>query len=390
MINATKHKPLATTITGSLPRPSWYVSGLAGRRFSTAMADLVFREQYTDAVAVHITDQIRAGLDILTDGDARFDMDVGGRSWFSYLAERMEGMADPGLRPQPWTSPRERAAGDILHEVMEARLPFFVRGPVGRGGLEYARVWKAAQRLTSRPMKFGTCCGQLLEVVVLNQHYANRRELLFAIADSLNQELHEVADAGCPVVQLEEPLLHYVAGQDKGAELTTGLYVDAFNREVAGLRAKTEVWVHTCWGNPAAQRVEVATSGYEVSLELLDRLDVDVITFEAASDGGAALPAIGKVIGKDKKVCIGVVHHRSLEVETPEQVAALIRKALRFIEPERLILSSDCGFGRQGMSRMHAFHKMVSLVRGANIVRRELGLDPAPCLAAEQRYSMLV
>ncbi|WP_437670879.1 hypothetical protein [Sorangium sp. So ce131] len=390
MLKATKHRPLATTITGSLPRPSWYVSNLAGRRFSMAMADLVFREQYTDVLAAHVVDQSRAGIDILTDGDARFDMDVGGRSWFSYAAERMEGLEDPGLRPQPWTSPRERTPGDILHEVMEARLPFYVRGPVGRGGLEYARVWKTAQRMTAKPVKFGTCSGQLLEAVVLNQHYASRRELLFAIADSFNQELHDLADAGCPIIQIEEPLLHYVAGVDEGAELTTGLYIDAFNREVAGLRKKTEVWVHTCWGNPAAQRVEVATSGYEASLELLDRLDVDVITFEAASDGGAALPAIGKIISKDKKVCVGGVHHRSLEVETPEQVASIIRKALRFIEPERLIISSDCGFGRQGMSRMHAFHKMVSLVRGANLVRRELGLEEAPCLAAEPRYSLLV
>ncbi len=114
-----------------------------GRRFSMAMADLVFREQYTDTLAAHITDQIRAGLDILTDGDCRCRHRIaGGRSRFSYLAERMEGLDDPGS-PAPALDVAEgEAAGDILHEVMEARLPFFVRGPVGRGGLEYARVWK--------------------------------------------------------------------------------------------------------------------------------------------------------------------------------------------------------------------------------------------------------
>ena len=79
----------------------------------------------------------------------------------------------------------------------------------------------------------------------------------------------------------------------------------------------------------------------------------------------------------DKKIAIGVVDHRNLQVERPEQVADLIRRALKHIPVERLIVSSDCGFGREGMSRRIAFYKMVSIVRGANIVRKELGLPEA-------------
>jgi 5-methyltetrahydropteroyltriglutamate--homocysteine methyltransferase len=101
------------------------------------------------------------------------------------------------------------------------------------------------------------------------------------------------------------------------------------------------------------------------------------------------LEAIGKEISKDKRLCIGVVNHRTLQVETPEQVADLIRKAIKHIEPERLIVGTDCGFGRQGMSRLRAFHKMVSIVKGANIVRRELGLRESPCLAADAKSSLL-
>ena len=70
-------------------------------------------------------------------------------------------------------------------------------------------------------------------------------------------------------------------------------------------------------------------------------------------------------------------------------VADLVRRALQYIEPERLILSSDCGFGRQAMSRSHAFYKMVSLVRGANIVRRELGLDEVYISAADAKLTMV-
>jgi methionine synthase II (cobalamin-independent) len=237
MFTASRNKPLLTTITGSLPRPSWFQSSLSGRTFSVAMSDLIFREQYTDALCTYVTDQARAGIDVLTDGDARFDIDVGGRAWFSYLFERMGGMGNAALRPQPWTSKREETPGDILHEVNKTRLPAIAYGDVTRGTLEHARIWKTAQRLTDRPVKIGTCCGQLLEAVVINEHYANRRELCLAIARALNEEYHDLADAGCPIIQLEEPLMHYVA-EAKGLELDVDFYVQAFNSEVAGPRER--------------------------------------------------------------------------------------------------------------------------------------------------------
>lgn len=387
MFIATKDKMLPTTVTGSLPRPLWYQANLQGRSFSAAMTDLMFREQYTDAVAAFVTDQMRAGLDILVDGDARADMDVGGRSWFSYLFERMEGFGPARLGAQPWSLDLEQAPGTILHEVMETRNPAYVTGPVGPGHLEYAALWKTAQRLTPKPLKFGGCCSHIVEVCAVNEYYKSRRELVLAIADALNAEYHALADAGCPVIQVEEPLLHQHGGV--GADdLTLEFYVNAFNREVAGLRDKTELWVHTCWGNPAAQRMAEKDCSYRPSLPFLDQLDADVITFETAANGGAEIKYIADAISKDKKICIGVVNHRTLQVETPEEVAALIRLALEHIEPERLVLSTDCGFGRQGMSRIHAFYKMVSIARGANIVRCELGLDEVPVPAADPRFSL--
>jgi 5-methyltetrahydropteroyltriglutamate--homocysteine methyltransferase len=79
-----------------------------------------------------------------------------------------------------------------------------------------------------------------------------------------------------------------------------------------------------------------------------------------------------------------------LQVETPDQVAAQIRAALKHVPPERLVISTDCGMGREGMSRRHAFYKMVSLVLGTNMVRKELGFPEARCLAADERYSLVV
>jgi len=389
MLRATKDRPLATTVTGSLPRPHWFSDNLAARPFSVAMGTLRFREQYTDALAVYVKDQERAGLDILVDGDARFDNDVAGRSWFGYVTERLNGVGEQDLRNQPLASNRDKRPGDILFEVMETRLPPTVTGPVSRGHLEYARLWKTAQRLTDRPLKFGAISAQLLEALMSNRYYSDRRELVMDLSASLNEEYHELADAGCPIVQLEEPCLHETIGIVDDPVMTADFYVEAFNREVAGLRAKTETWCHTCWGSPAAQRVEHEHHGYGPSLPYFDRLDVDVLTFETADNRGADLAEIGRVIGKGKKIAIGVVSHRELQVERPEQVAALIREALKHIEPERLILSTDCGFGRQGMSRLHAFFKMVAIVRGTNIVRRELGLPEASIPAADPRFALM-
>jgi 5-methyltetrahydropteroyltriglutamate--homocysteine methyltransferase len=127
---------------------------------------------------------------------------------------------------------------------------------------------------------------------------------------------------------------------------------------------------------------------YEPALEAMNDLDADVITFESCSSGGIDLEAIGRAITR-AKVAIGVIDHHTLQIERAEDVADHIRRALRHIPAERLVISSDCGMGRGGMSRRHAFFKMVAMVQGANIVRRELGLPEAECLAADPRLSLV-
>ena len=389
MLTVSKDKPLLTTTTGGLPRPSWFSANLAGRAFSVAMADRVYREQYLDTLAVHFVDQSRAGIDLLVDGDSRFDDDIAGRGWFAYAFERVAGLGDPEMSNALIASNRDKLPGDIMYEVIETRLPPRVLGKVGRGPLEYDKVWKAAQGLTGKPVKFGGISAQIIEAIVNNEHYADRRELVMDLSAAFNAEYHDLADAGCPVIQVEEPCIHETAGIVEDPILTPEFYVEAFNREVEGLREKTEVWCHTCWGSPWAQRVEHRRISYAASLPYLNQLDVDVLTFEGKEHEGADFEIIGKGVDKDTKVAIGVCSHRSLQVERPEEIAELVRKAMKWIEPERLILSTDCGFGRQGMSRAHAHYKMVSIAKGANIVRKELGYDEEPILAADSRFALL-
>ena len=120
MLTVTRDMILPTTITGSYPRPLWFDRSLDGRSFKSALGDSLFREQYLDAVASIIAEQEAAGLDIVTDGDSRFDLTVGGKSWFFYPIERLGGVRghrdtsrglDVAPRPAPGQDPVGGAGG---------------------------------------------------------------------------------------------------------------------------------------------------------------------------------------------------------------------------------------------------------------------------------------
>jgi len=390
MLRATANQLLPTTITGSLPRPSWYTENMGLKSFLQAMVETRFREQYEDALSVYLNEQMIAGLDIVTDGDVRFTQDIGGQSWTSYPPNHMSGFE----RDQPKLAPTGAGGigfprGHILHDYLEARVMPKLIGPVGRGDLQYKELWKAAQRMTKKPVKFGTVTAELVAFAVQDSYYKDLPSRIMAISDAFNQELHDLADAGCPVIQMEEPQVHLLAarGAVQGA-ITPEFMLDVFNNTVKGLRAKTEVWCHTCWGNPSQQRMFAKVQSYKPALDILNKVDADVITFETKSSGAMDLEAIGKQI-TTMKVGIGVIDHHTLQIENPDDVAALIRLAMKGIPAERLVLSSDCGMGREGMSRRHALYKMVSLVRGVNIVRKELGIPEAECLMADPKLSLL-
>jgi 5-methyltetrahydropteroyltriglutamate--homocysteine methyltransferase len=388
MFKASAGKTLPTSIIGSLPRPSWYTAVLGAKSFLEAMLNARYREQYEDAVSVHLRAQETAGLDICTDGDAHYDEEVGGMSWQSYPLTHLAGfnkVAEPAIYNVGAVAyPR----GHILHDYLEARVFPKIVGPVGPGNLQYAAMWKVAQRLTTKPVKFGTILPELLAASAVDTYYKDPVERTMALSEALNRELNDLADAGCPVIQMEEPQIHMVPARGKAfGKLDVQDLVGVFNNTVKGLRAKTEVWCHTCWGNPSQQRMFKEIQSYQPTLEALNQVDADALTFETCSSGPGDLHAIGEVI-KDKKIVIGVVDHHRLQVERPDEVAALIREALKNIPPERLMISSDCGMGREGMSRRHATYKMVAMVLGTNIVRKQLGLPEVECRAADPRYSL--
>jgi 5-methyltetrahydropteroyltriglutamate--homocysteine methyltransferase len=383
MFTATDGIVLPTTVTGSWPRPLWYTQNLEGRSASDALADVRYREEFTDAISVIVSDQERAGLDILTNGDYHLDADLGGRSWMLYPVERLAGIAERETAPasEEWVYP----PGSLLGEVVGAwRLPAVV-GRVETGPLELDKLWRIAQARTDRPVRFGTVSTQFVANMLelrTDDYAPNKRDLMWDMATAMNRELRKLADAGCPVIQIEEPLMHFVAATSRD-ERYLDFLIECFNHEISGLE-DVEVWVHTCWGNANMQRVHERTSYAEAIEIFLDRVAGDVWTVEMKDRQYADLELFRPYRDSmRKKLAVGVVSHRSLQVETPDEVAEDIRYALNYVDPAKLVLTSDCGFGRGGPNRLVAFYKATAIAQGTNIVRRELGVPETRVRAAD-------
>ncbi|HEY7522168.1 MAG TPA: cobalamin-independent methionine synthase II family protein [Candidatus Limnocylindrales bacterium] len=393
MYTATKDLMIPATVTGSWPRPRWYDQGLWGRPLDTAMLDVRFREQFLDAHATVISDQERAGLDILTNGDYHLDEDVAGRSWHHYPLQRWKGLEHEELQYEDSRDGLlDFLPGTLMNEIETTwRWPRVV-GKVEhdpRNPLEYAKLWRIAQAraASGKPVKFGTCSSQVLAIFLDSHttHYdrEDKKQLIWDMATAMNTELRQLAAAGAKVIQVEEPTIHFTACFHPEQKELLDFMVEAFNHEVEGLD-DVELWIHTCWGNPNMQKVYSGES-YENSIDIyLNRLKGDVWTIEATENELAQIDLFKPYAGRlSKKVAVGVVSHRQLQADLAPVVARRARRALEVIPADKLILSSDCGFGRQGFNRTVALFKAAGIAQGRNIVLRELGLEERYVAAAD-------
>ena len=282
MFTITKDLILPSTTTGSFPRPRWFDVSMWGKPLDTCMMDVRFREKFQDALAVVINDQERAGLDILTSGDFHCDEDFAGRSWHHYPLQRWTGLEGDHLQTEETRSAwLKYPPGTLLNEIYTGwRWPRVV-DKIEHRPLDYPKLWRMAQAKTVRPVKFGTCCSQVMALFldICTTKYKDQREVIWDMAVAMNQELLALRDAGCRCIQIEEPCFHFMANSFGKDHDSTRFMLEAYNREVQGLD-DVELWIHTCWGNPNMQRVREDTS-YAASMEIyLNEAKGDVWTVE--------------------------------------------------------------------------------------------------------------
>ena len=353
--------PLSTQIVGSYTKPKW----LLRHERMAAFDDSAWRPDpdvvqpaREDAVRLAIYDQEKAGLDILTDGEAQrtaYD-----RHFFARLdGVSVTDLVSVAVASRDTSFRKRRKEGLEEHEGLFRMRPRIV-GPVGWPGPLCLDELRFARQQTSRPIKV-TVVGPLTAVDRLaDEHYGDPEAAAMAIAGALNRELLALQAAGADVLQIDEPMFHFKA------EAAARFGCAAVNRMTDGITIP--VILHICYGYAYISESKTADPGYGNVLAMAAGCNITGISLEYEQPGHE--PDILRHCG-DKHVLIGLLNLGTQEIETPAHIAARLREALDVIPPERLHPCSDCGMWF--LPREVAFGKIRSLVAGTETVRQQLG-----------------
>lgn len=336
---------IPVTVIGSWSFPGWYARLCEE---AVRQPDLYgpddLEEAVTDAVRLAIDDQLRSGAEIITDGEMqRVDFNLGFYDRFT------------GLRALP----QRRRWGPPAHDQRnryEAIGP--LEAPAGLGVVaEYDRL----RRLTDAPVKVPvpgpfTLAGCIQGGSV----YPDRLAVTEALIPIVNRELKALVAKGVDFVQLDEPSF---ACHPEAPEK----FLDILARTVEGVSAK--ISLHMCFGNYRGRAV--GWRSYRPILPHIIRAPVHQLALEFASREMSEIELV-KQIPPPMELAVGLVDVKNTWIEPPELVAERLRSVLRFVEPERLQVTPDCGFSQT--ARYIACRKLASLAAGTRIVRRESGL----------------
>jgi len=335
-----------TTVAGSLPKPAWLAEPeTLWAAWKLQGEELLEGQQ--DAALAWIKTQEDAGIDIVSDGE-QFR-----RHFVHGFLESIDGI--------DWQRMTTMGIRDNRYDAQVPTVTAKVRrsGPVNSASARFCRA------NTGRRLKFTlpgpmTICDTIADV-----HYGSRPEMAMAFAALLNDEAKELEALGVDVIQFDEPAFNAFMDDvnDWG--------IDALHRAIDGLKCKTAV--HICYGYGIQSNIDWKNSlgsewrQYEEIFPALNESRIDQVSLECAN---SKVPLSLIAILKDKEVLVGAIDVASLEVETPEQVAATLRAALEFVSPERMTACTNCGLAP--LPRPVAEGKIKALCEGAALLRKEL------------------
>jgi 5-methyltetrahydropteroyltriglutamate--homocysteine methyltransferase len=335
---------LPTELVGSYALPSWLWLAIERIENEGDLRETDVRETLDDAVKIAVCDQERAGLDVLTDGEMRrrdFIQNFYGRLAGLRKIEPTRTFGAAGYDQNPRYAVVDRVtAADGLGIVAE---------------LEQLR--EIAPRAAVKICVPGPMTLTL--PLILKGGYEDKDALLEDIAAIVNAEMKALVEAGADYLQVDEP--RYASSHEEARRL-----VELFNRTRDGVAAR--VGLHVCFGNFRGRSHD--RRDYSVLFPALRDAQADQFNLEFANREWSQIELLGQ-FRSHHRVGVGVVDVKSYFVETPEQVADGIRRALKHIAAENVVVTPDCGFNH--CPRHVAFGKMVAMVRGAQLVRRELG-----------------
>ena len=342
-----KQRPLRTTVIGSYPFPSWLEHASA---HLDAFGPDDIAEMQDDAVVAALGDQIRSGLDVVTDGEqTRFDFNL---SFYGYI----EGIDLESAPPRRFGPPAhdQRGRHAITGELVASR---------GLGAVEeFERLKRLAPDgptlKASVPGPY-TLSGRLLP----NDQYRDRWAVTEALLPMVRRELEALVAAGCTELTVDEPSMSCYAHREDPAR-----FVEIFNRTVESVAGKCHLSTHLCFGNFKGHAVGLRH--YAPMFPAFMDMNVDEIHVEMASREYAELEVIGKIAEKTD-VAVGIIDVKSYYIETVEDIAVRVEQCLQHAPADRLSFAPDCGLSQT--ARWAAKRKLENMVAGVQVVREKIG-----------------
>ena len=335
-----------TTIAGSLPKPEW----LAEPEKLWApwrLQDEALERGKRDASLVWIKEQESAGIDIVTNGEQfrehfvhGFLKHVDGIDW--------DKMITMGIRDNRY----------------DAEVPTVTKA-LSRNYSVHGDEVRFCRQHTSKQLKFTLPGPMTICDTIANEHYGSRPEMAMAFAELLNQEARELAALGVDLIQFDEPAFNVFMDDVKDWG------IEALHIASEGLTCKTAV--HICYGYGIEANLKWKQSlgsewrQYEEIFPALNASNIDQVSLECANSH-VPMSLIGLL--SDKQVMVGAIDVTSNQVESPEQVAAVIKEACQYVAAEQIMPCTNCGLAP--MPKSVATGKLWSLAAGAALARRKL------------------
>jgi len=334
-----------TSLVGSYPQPDWLIDKqkLKGRFPPRTRAAELWRipaenlsEALQDATRLAVSDQVAAGLDIITDGEACRE------SYSNHFATALDGVDIDN-------------PGEALDRSGEPVPVPRITGPIKRRHAISVDEVKALKQLTDRPIKFTVPGPFTMAQQAQNDFYPDLREAALAYAEAVREEVEDLFAAGADIIQLDEP---YMQARPEAAE---AYGIEALNAALRGTAGTT--CVHICFGYAAL--IHERPEGYSF-LPQLHQACCHQISIETAQSNLdcsvlSSLP--------EQTILVGVIDLSSPEVESVETIVDRVQRALPYIDKERVVLAPDCGM--KYLPRDASLQKLSNMVEAANILRSQ-------------------
>jgi len=336
---------LPTSTAGSLPKPTWLAEPeKIWSPWQLDGEDLVQAKQ--DALLVSLQEQVQTGIDIVSDGEQTR------QHFVTTFIEHLDGVD---------FNQRETVR---IRNRYDASVPTVVSG-VSRQKSVFVDDAKFLRQHTDKPIKWALPGPMTMIDTLYDSHYKSREKLAWEFATILNQEAKELEAAGVDIIQFDEPAFNVFFDDVNDWGIAT------LERAIEGLKCETAV--HICYGygikanNDWKKTLGSEWRQYEKAFPKLQQSKIDIVSLECQN---SRVPMDLIELIRGKKVMVGAIDVATNDIETPEAVADTLRKALQFVDADKLYPSTNCGMAP--LSRQVAKGKLQALSAGADIVRQEL------------------